>query len=214
MKKIALIKKYIKNIAIEGCIGIGKTTLCNILAKKLDIQPILEQFKENPFLPHFYKNNIQHAFKTQLFFLLSRYNQKILNQKQYKKKITITDYHIIKDRIFAEINLKGKEKVLYHQLFNTLYPKIHTPDILIYLKASIHTIIKRIKQRNRIFEKNINQLYLMKIIQYYDLFFSQYPSTHLLTIDTEFFNSSKEEKFIAKLIKTIYKIIAKKNITH
>ena len=108
-------------IAIEGCIGVGKTTLSEALSKRLNAYLFLETFEENPFLVDFYKDVSAHAFRTQIFFLLSRYRQQqILGQRDLFKQSIVADYFIVKDRIFAELTLTGNELALYEQLYQTL----------------------------------------------------------------------------------------------
>src|SRR3990170_8923968 len=121
-------------IAIEGPIGVGKTSLAKLLANEFDAQTILESFEENPFLSEFYADRKRMAFQTQIFFILSRYRQQQeLFQQDLFKKTTIIDYLFVRDRIFAYLNLDDNELTLYEQIYSLLHERIPKPDLVIYL---------------------------------------------------------------------------------
>ena len=124
------------HIAVEGSIGVGKTSLAHILSKELEAKLILEQFEENPFLSGFYKDTKRYAFQTQLFFLLSRYKQQSdFHQVDIFSKSIVSDYMFIKDRIFAALNLDDKEMTLYNSIAHILEKNILFPDLVIFLQS-------------------------------------------------------------------------------
>ena len=143
-------------IAIEGPIGVGKTSLANLMAKELGARLVLEEFEENPFLPDFYKDPERYSFQTQLFFLLQRYRQQQeLRQVDMFQKLLVTDYMFVKDRLFASLNLNEKEMQLYDTVANLLERNIIKPDLVIYLQADTDTLIKNIAYRGREMETDI-----------------------------------------------------------
>ena len=152
----AQLPSEIHYIAIEGVIGVGKTTLAQMLSDQLGARLVLEKFEENPFLPNFYKDPEHYAFQTQIFFLLSRYRQQqeLFQQDLFSKGI-ISDYMFEKDRIFAYLNLDDNELNLYEKVYSILKVKVPKPDLVVYLQASTETLIRRIKLRGRPFEKSI-----------------------------------------------------------
>jgi deoxyguanosine kinase len=176
---------HAKYIVTEGPIGVGKTSLTSLLAEELGARLILERAEDNPFLPDFYKDPIRYRFQTQMFFLLSRFSQQQeLSQPDLFTRITISDYLFDKDRIFAYLNLDENELALYEQFYKILEPKVVKPDLVIFLQADTDTLLKRIKQRGRQFEKDINQDYIATVNEAYNHFFFRYSETPLLVINT------------------------------
>src|SRR6056297_866342 len=172
-------------IAIEGVIGVGKTSLANILSEKLNSRLILEKFEENPFLGDFYKDRNRYAFQTQLFFLLSRFRQqKEFIQTDVFHRNLITDYIFAKDKLFAYLNLDENEIVLYDQLYNILSREVSKPDLVIYLQADTDRLMKNINSRGRQFEKNMDRSYIESLNQFYNRYFFHYQETPLLIINT------------------------------
>src|SRR3990172_6069530 len=148
-------------IAVEGPIGVGKTSLTELLAIEFDGRHIFENIEENPFIRNFYKDRQKHAFQTQLFFLLSRYQQqKDLSQQGLFNRVTVADYIFAKDRIFAHLNLDDNELSLYEQIYKLLDARITKPDLVIYLQAEPRVLIERIRKRNKDYEKDIEESYL------------------------------------------------------
>ena len=148
--------KNLYYIAIEGPIGVGKTSLANLMSKKLGARLVLEEFEENPFLPDFYKDPERYSFQTQLFFLLQRYRQQQeLRQVDMFQNLLVTDYMFVKDRLFASLNLDEKEMQLYDTVANLLERNIIKPDLVIYLQASTDTLMKNISNRGREMESDI-----------------------------------------------------------
>jgi deoxyadenosine/deoxycytidine kinase len=169
----------------EGPIGVGKTSLTSLLADELGARLILERAEDNPFLTDFYKDTARYRFQTQMFFLLSRYSQQQeMFQPDLFTRITMSDYLFDKDRIFAYLTLDEQELSLYEQFYRILEPKIVKPDLVIFLQADTDMLLKRIKQRGRSFEKEINHDYIAAVNEAYNQFFFRYSDTPLLVINT------------------------------
>jgi deoxyguanosine kinase len=172
-------------IAIEGVIGVGKTTLARLLQPHFDSELLLEIVEENPFLPRFYEDRARYAFQTQIFFLLSRFRQqRVAIPDALQRRNLISDYMLEKDRIFAHINLEGDEWEMYEHLYEIVAERARVPELVIYLRASLDTLMGRIATRDRSFERSIEMDYIEQLRQFYDAFFSSYARTPLLTIDT------------------------------
>ncbi len=192
-------------IAIEGPIGVGKTSLANLLAEKLGARTILEQFEENPFLSDFYDDPERYAFQTQLFFLLQRYQQQQeLRQVDIFHNLLVTDYMFVKDRLFASLNLNEKELTLYETVANLLERNVINPDLVIYLQADTETLMKNIHKRKRAFEKNMSRDYIDALNQVYNEYFFRYQDTPLLIINTnniDFVNNKSELDEIINVVR-------------
>jgi deoxyguanosine kinase len=174
-------------IAIEGVIGVGKTTLARLLQPAFDAEILLEVFEENPFLSDFYSDRSRYAFQTQIFFLLSRYHQQRRGVTAILEsgRSLFSDYTFAKDSLFARINLKGDELETYNNLHAALAEKIVLPDLLVYLRASTDTLMQRIAARDRSYERNMEHAYIEELNLAYDDFFSTtYNETPLMVIDT------------------------------
>jgi deoxyguanosine kinase len=174
-------------IAIEGVIGVGKTTLARLLQPAFDSDLLLEVFEENPFLSDFYSDRERYAFQTQIFFLLSRYHQQRRGVKSILEagRALISDYTFAKDSLFARINLKGDELDMYQRVHEALAEKIILPDLLVYLRADSDVLMQRIAFRDRSYERNMERGYIEELNAAYEDFFSRpYDNTPILTIDT------------------------------
>lgn len=178
-------------VAIEGVIGVGKTTLARLLQSPFDAEILLEVFEENPFLSDFYSDRERYAFQTQIFFLLSRYHQqrRTVHELLGTGKNLFADYTFAKDALFAQINLKGDELDMYYKVHEALAEKIQKPDLVVYLQASTDTLMQRIAFRDRPYERQMERSYINDLNIAYDEFFSK-PLDHtpILTIDTNDLN--------------------------
>ena len=183
-------------VAIEGTIGVGKTSLANLLCEKLGAKLVLESFEDNPFLSDFYDDPERHAFQTQLWFLLQRYQQQQeLRQIDMFQNLVITDYMFVKDRLFASLNLSEKEMSLYDTVANMMEKNVIHPDLVIFLQADTETLMKNISTRGREFEKNISEDYLDALNQVYNEYFFRYQDTPLVIINTnniDFVNNNED----------------------
>ena len=173
----------LRHVAIDGPIGVGKTSLVELLSKRFHGTQILEDV-DNPFLGEFYKKKKGSAFQTQLFFLLSRYQQqREIAQIDLFTTLVLADYHFPKDKIFACLNLDDSELLIYDRLYTLLAESVPKPDLVIYLQGSLETCMRRIKRRSRSIEKGITPEYLAQLIEAYNYYFYHYEETPLLVVD-------------------------------
>jgi deoxyadenosine/deoxycytidine kinase len=172
-------------IAIEGVIGVGKTTLARLLQPAFGAEILLEVFEENPFLSDFYADRARYAFQTQIFFLLSRYRQQreAAPASLAQGKTLISDYTFAKDSLFARINLHGDELGMYYRVHEALAEKIPVPDLTVYLYASTDSLMQRIAQRDRPYERSMERAYIADLGRAYDDFFKGHDGPNL-RIDT------------------------------
>ena len=175
-------------IAIEGAIGVGKTTLARLLQPSFDAGLLLEVFEENPFLSDFYSDRERYAFQTQIFFLLSRYHQQrrtVTDILSLNERL-ISDYTFEKDALFAQINIEGDELEMYNRVHEALAEKITIPDLIVYLRADTDTLMGRIALRDRSYERSMERAYIEEVNQAYEAFFGDRNKSRslLLTIDT------------------------------
>ena len=192
------------HIAIEGVIGVGKTSLAERLAKALDARLVLEEFEENPFLGSFYTDRKRYAFQTQLFFLLSRYRQfQDLRQTDLFSKLLVTDYMFQKDRLFAYLNLDENEMGLYDRIAGMMEETTSHPDLVIYLQADTDRLLYNIRKRGRDFESGINADYIAALNQVYNEYFFRYKATPLLIINATDIDFVNDEDDLADLLATI-----------
>jgi len=175
-------KRY---IVVEGPIGVGKTSLVELIGENFGSRAVLERVTENPFLPRFYQNPKRFAFQAQMFFLLSRYQQqRELSQQDLFSQSIVCDYLFAKDRIFASVNLDDDELALYQQIYELMDQRIPRPDLVIYLQAPTEVLRQRIKFRGRGYEREISREYIEAINEAYNRFFFSYNVTPLLIINT------------------------------
>jgi deoxyadenosine/deoxycytidine kinase len=191
-------------LAIEGPIGVGKTTLAEILAGRFGGRLILELAEENPFLNEFYKNRQALAFHTQIFFLMSRFRQ----QEEFAgydlfNETIVSDYLFAKDRIFACINLSDRELALYDRVATALERNIVWPDLVIYLTASLETLTRRIRRRDRAFERSFDTEYLEALRQTYADYFFHFDRTPLLVVNTDNVDFSDDPGAVDYLVEKI-----------
>ena len=175
-------------VAVDGPIGVGKTTLVELLARRYEGVKILEDV-DNPFLPDFYQDRPGAAFQTELYFLLSRYKQQQeIAQRELFDKLLVADYTFQKNRIFAYLNLSDDELMLFDKLFALLEPQVPIPDLVIHLVADVGTCMERIRRRARSFEKTISEEYLSELIDAYNHYYHYYDRSPLLVVDTRHLN--------------------------
>ncbi len=173
-------------IAIEGVIGVGKTTLARLLRPRFQAEVVLEAFDENPFLSDFYGDRARYAFQTQLFFLLSRYRQQQAAVNCLHQSALIADYFFEKDRLFAHLNIPSPDELeMYDRLYEALSEKVRLPDIVVYLRAHVDTLMARIAMRDRTYERQMDRNYIAALRQGYEHLFAHYDATPLLVIESD-----------------------------
>lgn len=191
-------------IAIEGVIGVGKTTLVRRLQPAFDAQILLEVFEENPFLSDFYSDRTRYAFQTQVFFLLSRYHQQhVAVPAALAEGALISDYTFAKDRLFARINLSGDELDTYNQVHDALADKIPVPGLVVYLRADTDVLMQRIVLRDRPYERDMEWAYIDSLRQAYDDFLLNTDDFRVLTIDTNEIDFVKNGRDLESIIARI-----------
>ncbi len=187
-------ERQLRYIAVEGPIGVGKTALAELLARRLQARLVLEGVGENPFLEKFYRDMRGYAFQTQLFFLLSRYRQLretfqtqmvVVGGALVPGQVVVSDYLFEKDRIFATLNLTDDELSLYYRVYDLVKQDVPQPDMVIYLQARVDILLARIKQRGRKFEENIDPEYLKNLSNFYNSFFLHYEAAPVLIVNTD-----------------------------
>ena len=182
------LEKY-RYIVVEGPIGVGKTSLPQRMANHLNGALLLEKPGENPFLEKFYGDISRYALPTQLFFLFQRASQlQSFAQMDMFTQVTVSDFLLDKDQLFARLTLSDAEYELYQQIYRHLQPQASPPDLVIYLQASPATLIERVKRRGNMFEKNISQEYLWRLAESYTRFFHQYEDAPVMMINSENLN--------------------------
>jgi deoxyguanosine kinase len=200
-------------LAIEGVIGVGKTTLARLLQPAFQADVLLEVFEENPFLSGFYSDRQRYAFQTQIFFLLSRYHQQRRSVPTILSAGTnlIADYTFEKDALFARINLGGDELETYDQVHEALAEKIPLPDLVVYLRADIDTLMERITLRDRPYERNMERDYIAELNEAYETFFADHRSRRspVLALDTnhlDYVHNPEDLKWVEDRIRQALKI--------
>jgi len=173
-------------VAVEGVIGVGKTSLARLLAERSQARLVLEEVEENPFLKDFYRDRAQYAFQTQMHFLFSRFQQqRSLRQMELFSERMVADYLFQKDRIFASLNLSERELALYDKMVGWLELDVMKPDVVVYLQAGTETLLDRISRRGRPYERDIERAYLAALNEAYNHFFFHYVEAPLLVVNTD-----------------------------
>ena len=200
-------------IAVEGPIGVGKTALARRLAAEFGSRLLLESVEENPFLRKFYDEPERHAFQTQLFFLLERYRQQCeLGQRELFGGGMVADYLFAKDSIFAAITLGADEFQLYRQIFQLLDQRLPRPDLVIYLEARPEVLLRRLRKRDRDFERGIRPEYLQRLTEAFREYFHHYTEAPLLVINCSDIDFVEHGGDLADLIKEVR--AAKQGVQH
>jgi deoxyadenosine/deoxycytidine kinase len=192
---------HAKHIAIEGVIGVGKTSLARLLAERTGARLVLEAPDANPFLENFYKDQRRYAFPTQLFFLVNRFHElKDLRQPDLFHNGVVSDYLFQKDRIFANLNLNDQELALYDSVAALLEREIPAPDLVVYLQANSDVIWSRIQQRGRFYERAMDPKYTATLAEAYNYFFFHYKAAPLLIVNTNELNFVDRRSDLEELI--------------
>ncbi|MSP97139.1 MAG: deoxynucleoside kinase [Betaproteobacteria bacterium] len=179
----------LKYIVIEGPIGVGKTSLAKKIAARLSAQVLLEQPMDNPFLASFYADMARFALPTQLFFLFQRAKQlEPLAQRDMFNHVTVSDFLLDKDPLFARVTLSGDELALYGRIFATLKPQAPQPDLVVYLQAQPDTLMARVRRRGVDFERQVSEEYLALLAETYTRFFYHYNAAPVLIVNSENLN--------------------------
>jgi len=197
-------KKQPNIIVVEGPIGAGKTTLAKTLAEKLDARLTLEDAEGNPFLPKFYADMRKWAFQTQIFFLVSRYQQQLeLRERDLFHPVTVCDYMFQKDLIFARLTLSEEEFALYGKLQPLLADRVPKPDLVIWLQADVEVLMSRIRARAARFEAAITTEYIERLVRGYDEFFHRYTDAPLLIVNANEVDYRQGDVQVDELIEKI-----------
>lgn len=192
-------------IAIEGVIGVGKTSLAKLLTERQNARLVLEQFEDNPFLPKFYQDRERYAFPTQMAFLASRFKQQQnMLDKDLFHQLTISDYIFEKDRIFARLNLDEDELALYDSIFNIMTGISARPDLVIYLQSNVDRLMNNIRDRDRDYERQITRSYLEELSDAYNHFFYHYNKSPLMIINTSEIDFVSNEKHLDYIEEQIF----------
>lgn len=192
---------------VEGPIGVGKTTLARRMASSIGAGLLLEQPEDNPFLERFYRSPSQYALQTQLYFLFQRVKQlKDLRQGDLFSPIRIADFMLEKDPLFARLTLDEDELYLYEQVYAQLATEVPTPDLVVYLQAPTDILVKRIRKRGILFERNMERDYLEQLAESYTRFFLGYHDSPLLMINAENINFLDNEEHYQLLLDQINSI--------
>jgi len=194
-------------IAIEGAIGVGKSTLARLIQPEFKAKLLMEVFEENPFLSKFYGDRQQYAFQTQIFFLLSRYRQQLATPALLESGNVVGDYTFAKDRLFAHLNVHGDELALYDHLHDLLAEKLVRPDLIAYLKADTDVLMERIAIRDRSYERNMDREYMEALNGAYERFFADYDLSPVLTIDTNRLNIVRNPEDLALVVERIRSVL-------
>lgn len=193
-------------VAVEGVIGVGKTSLARLLCERLQAQLVLEEVEENPFLKDFYRDRTRFAFQTQMHFLFSRYQQQrnLQQTELFASERLVADYLFQKDRIFAGLNLSERELVLYERLVGWLELDVVKPDVVVYLQAQPEVLMERIARRARPFEREMERDYIRELVEAYNYFFFHYTEAPLLVVNTnaiDFVNHSEDfEDLLGRIV--------------
>jgi deoxyadenosine/deoxycytidine kinase len=202
--KLKMMDNGLSLVAVEGSIGVGKTSLARLLARHLHARLIEENVEDNPFLERFYENMGAYSLQAQLVFLMNRYKQQLgLGQKELFSDLTIIDYVFARDKIFAHVNLTDDELGLYSRIASELEAKLVRPDVVVYLQASSDVLFERIQLRGNAMERGISKDYLETLNEAFNHYFFNYAETPLLIVNTDGMDFVNNEKHFQDLVQRI-----------
>ncbi len=194
----------VSSIAVEGNIGVGKTSLARLLVRRLGGRLVEERVEDNPFLERFYDDMGAYAFQTQLVFLMNRYRQQLaLSQQDLFDDFVVLDYIFARDRIFANVNLTDDELALYDRIAGELEARLVQPDLVIYLQASTSVLYERIQRRGRSFERSISREYLETLNDAFNHFFFNWREGPLLVVNTDAMDFVHDERHFRDLVQRL-----------
>ena len=195
----------LRHIAVEGPIGVGKSTLARLLAQALDAHLLLERPEDNPFLERFYADGSRYALQTQLFFLFQRVEQvrELAQPGMFAAPRIVSDFMFDKDALFARLTLGDDEYRLYTQIHAAVAPSVPRPDLVIWLQAGADTLMARIRQRGLRMEQGIDESYVVRLAEAYGAWFEHDPSLPVLAIDAERFNPIARPVELERLIERL-----------
>lgn len=197
-------------IAIEGCIGTGKTSLTKMLAEEMNLPSLLENFEDNPYLKNFYENPDENAFSLELYFMAERFNQqkKVIDNINLFNPTILADYAFVKSQIFANITLKNTDDLhLFKMLFNIMHSSIKAPDIILYLHKDTDKLLENIAKRGRSYEQEIEANYLDTLHQAYMQYFKQQSKSKILIVNSnnlDFVKNKADFEYLKQLLEQEY----------
>lgn len=195
-------------VVIEGVIGVGKTALTRLLGERMSVATFFEKFEENPFLSSFYADRERYAFQTEVFFLLNRYRQQ---QAEVRPAVSagdvVGDYLFAKTRLFAHRNLRGDELDLFDQIYDALSKQVPVPDLVVYLRASVDTLMARIYQRDRAMERTMERQYIAALSVAYDALFDSYQAAPVLTVETDHLDLVRDKESQRGMIDSVWQAL-------
>jgi deoxyadenosine/deoxycytidine kinase len=200
MAKLFELPRY---IAVEGPIRVGKSTLSNILAERLNAQRVSDP-EQNSFLRSFYDGDRGAAFQAQFTFLVRRFEQlRELDLGAKSQKLVVSDFIFEKDKIFAYLNLNDQELDTYNRYYNYFRDQLPTPDLVIYLQATPEVLKKRLRKKNAAAEKAISEEYLEEVVKAYEHFFFHYTSSDLLIVNTSEIDFVERNEDLQELLRKV-----------
>lgn len=198
----------VRYLAVEGVIGVGKSTLVRALCERMGCNPLYEEFENNPFLSDFYKDKSRYAFQTQVFFFLSRFRQiqELFQQQDLFRPQIVSDYMFAKDKVFATLNLDENEMALYYKFSEMLERELVKPDYVVYLQADTRTLMSRIRMRDRPYERTMEEPYIEALNQAYNTYFHYYTASPLLVVNTNHIDFVRNPEDLDLLVNRIAKV--------